>query len=149
MERYQDAAYALDKAAEFAPQNSRIYFFRGKANQHLGRFREAVADFDRALAAEPENADAAYTGGSLYPPEQYDEALGAFDGSLRPGATIPGRRISGALFYPGLAGRKRRSGPLNKHSPSIPGALRLPTRSVLPLQASGVLVIPLLRITVR
>ena len=45
----EDAVYALDKAAEMNPSNTRIFFFRGKACQHLNRFCEAVADFDRVI----------------------------------------------------------------------------------------------------
>jgi len=54
-----EAAQALTKAIELSPKAAVLYDRRGDAYLKMGKFAEAIADFDKYLAMSPKEANAA------------------------------------------------------------------------------------------
>jgi tetratricopeptide (TPR) repeat protein len=48
MRQYEKAIENFNKALEIDPRNSRIYFYRGMAYERLGKFEQALKDFEKA-----------------------------------------------------------------------------------------------------
>ena len=55
--RYQEAANQLENLLRLDPRNANVLLHLGNALQGLGRFEEAVARYDAALAVKPGAAD--------------------------------------------------------------------------------------------
>ncbi|MFQ5696558.1 MAG: tetratricopeptide repeat protein [Terriglobia bacterium] len=59
-QRWSEAARAYGRVLELAPENAEVLVKRGTVHFHLGRVEEAVADFERALALNPDQPRALY-----------------------------------------------------------------------------------------
>jgi len=63
-EKFEETLQSLEKAEDMLPESSRTisprYFFlyRGNAFRRLQRYQDAVEEFDRAIALDPDNGDA-------------------------------------------------------------------------------------------
>ena len=56
------------------------YYWRGRSNYELGRYTEAIPDFDQAISIDPNNAYTYYWRGlAKYGLRQYSQAIDAFD----------------------------------------------------------------------
>ena len=56
------------------------WFNRGTTLDRLGRYEEALASYDQALAVTPDHADTwIHRGCALYSLDRYEEALASFD----------------------------------------------------------------------
>ena len=109
-----------------------------------------MADFDRAIAAEPDNTDAVYSRGvSCIHLRRYDDALEAFDQILSVQENHAGASYFKGIVLSRLEGRKRPSKPSSIPFLSIPAAPRQPTRWAFLLQVSDASAMQSLLITGR
>lgn len=75
--RYEDAATALDRAIELAPENAEAALLRGRCFVKLKDYSNALEDFTRAVTADPKNKEALDYRAFIYIQEQmYQEAMG-------------------------------------------------------------------------
>jgi tetratricopeptide (TPR) repeat protein len=83
--REPEAVEALGRAIELDPSlPAEVRHWRGEALNRLGRYAEALADFDAALALRPDFEDARHGRGvCLLGLERLEEALVVFDAVLR------------------------------------------------------------------
>jgi tetratricopeptide (TPR) repeat protein len=112
--RWEEATVSFGRAIAIAPDDS-TYLSRGEAYRMLGRYDEAIADFDEALRRNPGNADAvesrdaadrgrARLGEALADPEGSHfnatvvDALAEAVAQLRPGALLDTRTVLHALM---------------------------------------------------
>ena len=65
MSRDAEALAAVSKALETAPDFAPALEVRAQYAEQAGKFEEALADFDRAAASDPENPDYAYRAARL------------------------------------------------------------------------------------
>lgn len=61
MNQHQAAEHDLTQAIRLVPNHGHAYFHRARANWHLGRAEQALADYDRAISLLPKQQYAAST----------------------------------------------------------------------------------------
>lgn len=62
---YENTIFYVDKALEFDKKNALAYVLKGRANQKLGNTNEALENYNKAIAADREYADAYISRGAL------------------------------------------------------------------------------------
>jgi tetratricopeptide (TPR) repeat protein len=82
LDRYEDAVRALDEAVALKP-SAVARAVRSTAYANVGRFAEAMADIEAAIAAEPQRVDFRdRRGHALLMANRYDEAIAAYNSVL-------------------------------------------------------------------
>jgi tetratricopeptide (TPR) repeat protein len=76
LDRYPDAADALDRALALEAGRLDYLMLRGNTRVRLGRFDDAIADYGRCIDLDPVHAEAFYAMGMAhYNKRDYDEAI--------------------------------------------------------------------------
>lgn len=86
--RYSQAISLYDKAIQFEPNTSELYFDRGLAKSESGDAQGAWHDFNRAIKLDPQNDPAYFNRGIVeFEMQQYKAALRDFNETIR---LVPG-----------------------------------------------------------
>jgi predicted O-linked N-acetylglucosamine transferase (SPINDLY family) len=88
--RNQEALALIGEAVTLDSGNAEMLGHYGHVLKSLGRFEEAVAAYDRALAARPDMAILVSRGNALRPLGRLEEALDSFDRALARAPREPG-----------------------------------------------------------
>jgi tetratricopeptide (TPR) repeat protein len=84
MQRYEDARRVLAKSASKEPKNPRAWFNLGLVERAVDQPKPALEDFDKAAAADPNDADTQYFIGDLLAKnEQYSRAASVYANAVR------------------------------------------------------------------
>jgi tetratricopeptide (TPR) repeat protein len=82
--RYQNALLCLNKALNFTPDSSDVWFAKSNALFNLGRLEEAIASYDQALKIKPDDHQAWYNQGiALFNLGRLEEAIASYDQALK------------------------------------------------------------------
>lgn len=101
--RWADTAAACTRCLERDADHADALDLRGSAEFMRGRFREAVADFDRALRLRPEKANGHWRRGiALYYAGRYAEGMRQFEGYEQ----VDTNDVENALWHLMCAARK-------------------------------------------
>jgi tetratricopeptide (TPR) repeat protein len=78
------------------PRSYKAYSFRGRAYAGLAKYPEAIADYDRYLAANPNDAQMLiFRGGAHWYLKHYDQAVADFSKSI----SINPQECSGEAYF--------------------------------------------------
>jgi serine/threonine protein kinase/Flp pilus assembly protein TadD len=95
--QFADAVAAFRTCIALRPNSAECYYNRARANDSLGRMRQAYSDYSRALELDPGLAVAALNRGILsYNVNRYDDALSDFNHALR---AEPSSETTGCIHY--------------------------------------------------
>lgn len=64
--KFDEAEEALTKAIKYDKHNFEAYYYRGCAKVNAQKYREAIADFEKAIELKPDYADAYFNMGRSY-----------------------------------------------------------------------------------
>ena len=64
--KFDEAEEALSKAIKYDKHNFEAYYYRGCAKVNAQKYREAIADFEKAIELKPDYADAYFNMGRSY-----------------------------------------------------------------------------------
>lgn len=64
--QYEKAEAALDKAIKYDKNNFEAYYHRGCVKVNESKYKEAIADFEKAVELKPDYADAYFNLGRTY-----------------------------------------------------------------------------------
>ena len=64
--KFEEAEEALDKAVKYDKHNVEAYYHRGCVRVNMKKFKDAIADFEKAIELKPDFADAYFNIGRAY-----------------------------------------------------------------------------------
>ena len=64
--QYEEAEEAFTKAIKYDKHNFEAYYYRGCAKINAQKYKEAIADFEKAVELKPDYADAYFNLGRIY-----------------------------------------------------------------------------------
>ena len=64
--KFDEAEETLSKAIKYDKHNFEAYYYRGCAKVNAQKYREAIADFEKAIELKPDYADAYFNMGRSY-----------------------------------------------------------------------------------
>ena len=64
--QFEEAEETLTKAIKYDKNNFEAYYYRGCAKVNAKKYREAIADFEKAVELKPDYADAYFNMGRSY-----------------------------------------------------------------------------------
>ena len=64
--KYEEAEDAFTKAIKYDKSNYEAYYYRGCAKINATKYKEAIADFEKAVELKPDYADAYFNLGRTY-----------------------------------------------------------------------------------
>ena len=64
--KFEQAEEAFDKAIKYDKENYEAYYLRGCAKVNSKKYREGIADFEKATELKPDYADAYFNMGKTY-----------------------------------------------------------------------------------
>lgn len=64
--KFDEAEEALSEAIKYDKHNFEAYYYRGCAKVNAQKYREAIADFEKAIELKPDYADAYFNMGRSY-----------------------------------------------------------------------------------
>ena len=78
--QYEDAIKNYDMAIKLSPQNSSLYYWRGRVKHDMKQYEDAIVDFDKAIRIDPKKSHVFYFRGlAKYRLQRYRESITDFD----------------------------------------------------------------------